>query len=121
MKARDRSWKITIKYSSSLPDEHTVATFCETFYLQHRHQSGDAGPTPAQPGASLTVRHRDYAQPFFRCEMVLAKTLSGDVIVAETEIQRRSDNESDKQIIDLIKSLSNHDLKKIGLRRLEHN
>jgi hypothetical protein len=48
-------------------------------------------------------------------------TLSGDVVVAETEILRRNDVESDKQIIYLIQSLSNHELKKIGLRRLEHN
>jgi hypothetical protein len=51
----------------------------------------------------------------------VAETLSGDVVVAETEVRRRSDAESDRQIIDLIKSLSSAELKKIGLRRLEHN
>jgi hypothetical protein len=36
----------------------------------------------------------------------------GDCVVAETEIQRNSNQASDAQIIDLIKSLSSTDLKK---------
>jgi hypothetical protein len=45
----------------------------------------------------------------------------GDCVLAETEIHRNSDSTSDAQIIGLIKDLSNVELKKLGLKRLEHN
>jgi hypothetical protein len=59
---------------------------------------------------------------FWESEMkALEEMAAGDTIVAETEIHRRIDSESDRQIIDLVRSLSSAELKKIGLRRLEKN
>jgi hypothetical protein len=66
-----------------------------------------------------------FISAFFRLKMTLANAIQeiadGDTVVAETEIRRRSDAESDRQIIELVKSLSSSELKKIGLRRLERN
>jgi hypothetical protein len=53
--------------------------------------------------------------------MALEKIVDGDTIVAETEVHKSPDRESDRQIIDLVRSLSSVELKKIGLRRLERN
>jgi hypothetical protein len=62
------------------------------------------------------------SKDFWETEMkAIEEMVAGDTIVAETEIHKTPNNESDRQIIDLVKSLSSAELKKIGLRRLEKN
>jgi hypothetical protein len=104
MRVRDRNWNNTTRsrrFSRAVQNNATFSASEMTIANAIETCKELAGPTGLQDA--------------------LGELAEGDTIVAETEIRRRSDAESDKQIIDLVKSLSTTELKKMGLKRLEHN